>query len=61
MNRKKEKGTEKMRREPPVFEFGGEVTVVRLALTRVSQFPNRSRMSHKIMKQKLNRHFKQDW
>ena len=25
-----------IRREPPIFEFGGEVTLVRLALTRVS-------------------------
>ena len=36
MRRKYEKDTEKIRREPPVVEFGGEVTLVRLALTRVS-------------------------
>ena len=30
--RKLEKGTAKIRRELPVFEFGGEVTLVRLAL-----------------------------
>ena len=35
MKKKLEKGTEKIRREPPIFEFGGEVTLVRLALTRV--------------------------
>ena len=29
----KRKGTEKIRREPPEFEFGCEVTLVRLALT----------------------------
>ena len=34
MKRKLEKGTEKIRREPPVFELGGEVTLVRLALAR---------------------------
>ena len=32
IKRKEEKGTEKRRRKPPVFEFGGEVTLVRLAL-----------------------------
>ena len=31
-----EKGTEKTRREPPVFEFKGEVPHVRLALTRLT-------------------------
>ena len=36
MKRKQEKGTKKIRRKPPVFEFGGEVTLVRLALTEVS-------------------------
>ena len=35
MKRKYEKGTEKIRREPPVFEFGGKVNLVMLALTRV--------------------------
>ena len=35
MKRKYEKGAEKIRRKPPVFELGGEVTLVRLALTRV--------------------------
>ena len=35
MKRKLEKGTEKIRWEPPVVEFGGEVTLVRLSLTRV--------------------------
>ena len=29
MKRKKEKGAEKIRRETAVFEFGGEVTLVR--------------------------------
>ena len=33
MKRKSEKGTEKIRREPPVVEFGGQVTLVSLALT----------------------------
>ena len=33
MKRKYEKGTDMTRREPPVFEFEGEVTLVRLALT----------------------------
>ena len=32
MERKLEKVTVKIRREPPVFEFEGEVTLVRLAL-----------------------------
>ena len=32
MKRKYEKGTEKIRREQPVFEFRSEVTLVRLAL-----------------------------
>ena len=30
-------GTEKIRREPPAFEFRGEVTLLSLALTRVSR------------------------
>ena len=34
MKRKQEKGTEKIRREQPVVEFGGEVTLVRLPLAR---------------------------
>ena len=34
MKRKQEKGTEKLRLELPVVGFGGEVTLVRLALTR---------------------------
>ena len=36
MKKKYDKSTEKIRREPPVFEFGGEVTLVRLDLSRVS-------------------------
>ena len=32
MKRKSEKGTEKIRREPPAVNSGGEVTLVRLAL-----------------------------
>ena len=32
MRKKYEKGTEKKTREPPVFEFEGEVTFLRLAL-----------------------------
>ena len=36
MKRKYEKVTEKIRRECPVNEFVGEVTLVRLALTRFS-------------------------
>ena len=32
MKKKYEKGTEKIRREPPVFEFGGEMTFVRFVL-----------------------------
>ena len=36
MKRKYEMGTGKIRRESPVFEFGGELTLVRLGPTRVS-------------------------
>ena len=35
MENKKEKGTEKIRPEPPVVGFGGEVTLGRLAVTGV--------------------------
>ena len=34
MKKKREKGTEKIRRDPPVFEFESEEILVRLALTR---------------------------
>ena len=34
MRKKLEKGTEKIRREPPVFEFGVKVTLMRLVLTK---------------------------
>ena len=33
MKSKQEKGTDKIRREPPVFGFGVELTLVRLAPT----------------------------
>ena len=33
MKTKYGKGTEKIRREMPVYEFGGELTLVRLALS----------------------------
>ena len=36
MKRKYEKGTKKIRREPLVYQFCGEVTPVRLALKRVT-------------------------
>ena len=36
MKRKSEKGTEKIRRVPPIFEIGAEVTLVRFALTNNS-------------------------
>ena len=32
--------TEKIRQKPPVFEFGGEVTLVRMALTRSEKVLN---------------------
>ena len=38
MKSKYEKGTKKIRREPPVFEFRNEVTLVRLAPTRVRSY-----------------------
>ena len=37
MKRKYKNGTEKVRREPPVIEIGCELTLVRLALTRVNK------------------------
>ena len=37
MKMKLEKDTEKIRREPSVFGFGGEVTLVRMALTRLGE------------------------
>ena len=49
MKRKLEKVIENILRELPVFEFGGEVILVRLTLTWVSLMPsNRGQRLYKI-------------